>query len=181
VNKGAYELCAACSEPPLGAGGADDASTEEGGKAKELFAAPKHEDRAYYELLKSVLIVGSTAFCSSMGGLVLQQQQFSVEAEVFLSFSFLSFFTFCVQKLSIWSRYDFWQWCIFSDFCEKSGMSVAQVAKDPYSIPAYPDLFPLAAFYLNAMVSVSKLIAFCSRLLKQKNRFVFRWNWRRRF
>lgn len=181
MNKGAYELCAACSEPPLGAGG-DDASTEEGGKAKELFAAPKHEDRAYYELLKSVLIVGSTAFCSSMGGLVLQQQQFSVEAEVSFFAFFSFFFTCCVQKLSIWSRYDFWQWCIFSDFCEKSGMSVAQVAKDPYSIPAYPDLFPLAAFYLNAMVSVSKVMLFLFSFAKEKkNRFVFRWNWRRRF
>lgn len=91
VNKVGYGQCGACSEPPLGAGDDDMSSEERGREGKEmLFAEPKSEDKAYYELLKSVLIVGSTAFCSSMGGPVLQQEQFSVQAEVL--FCLLFFF-----------------------------------------------------------------------------------------
>ncbi len=41
------------------------------------------------------------------------------------------------------------------------------VAKDPYSIPAYPELFPLAAFYLNAMVSVRLPVDLASSFVKR--------------
>ena len=79
VNKVGYGQCADCSEPPLGAHADDDPSTTED---RGLLSQPKGEEKAYFEILKSVLIVGTSAFCSSMDGLVLQQQQFSVQAEV---------------------------------------------------------------------------------------------------
>ncbi len=140
VNRSNYAQCASCSEPPLGSGLAegDDGSSVAEEKGRNASCAwlhePRGEEKAYFAILKGVVAVGSSLCYSTTEGFALQQ--FSVETEGW----------------STWARYDFWQYCIFSDYCDKTHQS--SFPKDPKSIPAYPDLFPVTAFYLNAMVSV---------------------------
>ena len=140
VNRANYAQCVTCAELPLGSGltDGDDLSSLTEDRSKGLSCAwmhePKGEEKAYFDLMKRVISVGSALCSSSSEGYALQH--FSVEKE----------------SWAIWSRYDFWQYCIFSDYCEKARLTV--MPKDPLLIPAYPDLFPLAAFYLNAMVSM---------------------------
>jgi hypothetical protein len=154
VNRANYAQCAACSEPPLGAGMADgddlSSLTEDRHKGQPCtwMHEPKGEEKAYFDVMKRVVSIGSALCSSSSEGFALQQ--FSVEKEGWV----------------IWSRYDFWQYCIFSDYCDKARLSA--MPKDPLLIPAYPDLFPLAAFYLNAMVSIhlpsNLAVSFLARL-----------------
>ena len=136
MNRADYLACKSCAETPLGVG----RKTSDQQKQKQqqpvqvspLLYQPKGEEKAYFDILKSVVVVAGAIYHSSSEGYALQQ--FSVEKEGW----------------AIWSRSEFWQYCIFSDYCEKAKIAVIS---DPRAIPAYPDLFPLAAFYANAMVS----------------------------
>ena len=128
--------------------------------------APSAGERPYFHILKSVLVVASAAFHTSSGGFALQHLKLEK------------------NKWNTLRRYDFWEWCIFSDYMEKVrfflcffpsfSSSVAciffshmsdplfwsltqtktQSIANPASVPPYPDLFPIAAFYANCMANV---------------------------
>lgn len=62
-------------------------------------------------------------------------------------------------------KFELWEWCIFSDYAEKE--SVALAAIQPLQVPAYPTLFPIAAFYTSAMSALlmpARTVTFLSRL-----------------
>jgi hypothetical protein len=129
MNRSNYKACVACKEPPLGS--LDEVEEEVQGEF-ELYV-PGGEEKLYCDVLKGVMVVGSALFYASSEGFALQK------------------FYVAEEKWPTFNRYEFWEYCVFSDFMEKE--KVTEIA-DPFTIPPYPNLFPIAAFYANNMANV---------------------------
>ena len=177
TNPANYRTCSACDEGPLGAGDLSDSQEEEEGETGGISSLPlsSHSsppplpslppplppkptfrrvvvlykpstaEEEYFQVIKSALVVGSAASYSSSEGVALQ-------------YLFVEKTTWAILK-----RYEFWEWCIFSDYESKAQVQV----KDPMQVPAYPDLFSIAAFYANCMASLHLTHSTAQQYLKQ--------------
>ena len=154
VNRSMYSVCSSCNEAPLGSLPAEDSSKEkskdnEKEKAHEYVVVneelylPKEDEKPFFDILKSCLVVGSAAFHTSSEGFALHK------------------LSFC----NVWTKYELWEYFIFSDYVEKKKLKkIEGSCKD---IEPYPDLFPIAAFYTNAMSSIRLHPDLASKFIKR--------------